>query len=872
MPDAPYAALWPFTGRDSLGRAVTDALLSGRKIVLLIGSSGVGKSRLATEVADDVRARGWSTLQVSGSTIMSNVPLGALTPMFSGDRPSFDAAAASPGTLLQGAIEALTQLAPSTNRLLVVDDLGLLDPLSATVVAQLVASGLLRLLATARSGEPIPDPIMSIWASDQAVRLDVPPLALSDYEALLPQVLGGPVAHRAAAELLQATGGNPLYLRELVLGALDAGQLVNQAGVWQLVGEPVGSLALRDLTLSRLRHLDEDERDVVDRLALCGELEVNQLRGSGARAAVERLESAGLVEITPTLGVRLAHPQYGAIIASSLSRLRRADLLLDQADILAAAGSSAADELRLVMWRLAAGVATDPELLVSAARLAHQAGDWPTVERLASAALDAGGPRPDYLMMRGEAQLRMGRSADALETLQQAAAIAPRELVTPIAAIMAMAHVSVHEGLDAGLRVIQDAERAVGADPGLALTRAQIELFNNNPLEADQILRELDGAFGDSPAERAIIAAARAQPLAALGHVEESLAAARVALEFARATGGRAIPGHTVANALHTLGVVHLHAGEFEAAQAVATEALVESLDTDDEIVARSIEFLLGRIAADTGRLDSAERWFRDTMSGALTSGPMSLYIPAVGSLAIVKAMRGDLDGARSDLGMIPAGVYVGAGGEIAQAWLSALTGDLPTASREIRVITDRYTTTGQRYLASVMLFGLARMGGAADAAAGLAALAAESSSPFIRLQATHVGAEVAGDRARLVETAEEWESRGARLWAAEAYSSAARAARRAEEHRAAAALQVRADELAAQCEGASTPLLQFSEELAPLTRREREIAALAAQGASSKEIAERLFLSTRTVDNHLQSIYGKLGIRGRHELHGSLS
>ena len=52
-----------------------------------------------------------------------------------------------------------------------------------------------------------------------------------------------------------------------------------------------------------------------------------------------------------------------------------------------------------------------------------------------------------------------------------------------------------------------------------------------------------------------------------------------------------------------------------------------------------------------------------------------------------------------------------------------------------------------------------------------------------------------------------------------------------------------------------------------PLTPREREIASLAAQGLSSNEIAQRLFLSPRTVNNHLQSTYTKLGIRGRREL-----
>ena len=54
---------------------------------------------------------------------------------------------------------------------------------------------------------------------------------------------------------------------------------------------------------------------------------------------------------------------------------------------------------------------------------------------------------------------------------------------------------------------------------------------------------------------------------------------------------------------------------------------------------------------------------------------------------------------------------------------------------------------------------------------------------------------------------------------------------------------------------------------LAELTTQQREIVVLASRGLTNSEIADRLFLSPRTVDSHLYRSYPKLGIAGRHQL-----
>jgi two-component system nitrate/nitrite response regulator NarL len=48
------------------------------------------------------------------------------------------------------------------------------------------------------------------------------------------------------------------------------------------------------------------------------------------------------------------------------------------------------------------------------------------------------------------------------------------------------------------------------------------------------------------------------------------------------------------------------------------------------------------------------------------------------------------------------------------------------------------------------------------------------------------------------------------------------------------------------------------------LTRRERQVMALVAEGLSNKEIARRLNVAEGTVKTHLHNIYGKVGVANR--------
>jgi DNA-binding CsgD family transcriptional regulator len=137
---------------------------------------------------------------------------------------------------------------------------------------------------------------------------------------------------------------------------------------------------------------------------------------------------------------------------------------------------------------------------------------------------------------------------------------------------------------------------------------------------------------------------------------------------------------------------------------------------------------------------------------------------------------------------------------------------------------------------------------------------------------ADHARGLVANDPPLLETALDGFESSGSLVLAAETAADLAVAWQRAGHARAAAAAARRCADLVSRTGGAATPPLLRGQPAEPLTKREHEVALLAAGGMTSKDIAARLYLSTRTVDTHLARIYRKLGVVGRSELTAALS
>jgi DNA-binding CsgD family transcriptional regulator len=206
-----------------------------------------------------------------------------------------------------------------------------------------------------------------------------------------------------------------------------------------------------------------------------------------------------------------------------------------------------------------------------------------------------------------------------------------------------------------------------------------------------------------------------------------------------------------------------------------------------------------------------------------------------------------------------------------ARAWTAAAAGDLPAARDHLVAAANLGEEVGDLIGATSALHGLARLGHARQVAARLAALATQVDGALVAARAAYAYALASRDDTALDKASRDFEDLGAILYAAEASAEAAVVLRRAGKARQATAAEQRAARMLAHCEGAATPPVRTITARVRLTPSELDAALQAAAGRSNKQIAADMHLSVRTVESHLQRVYEKLGVSGRHELADAL-
>ena len=902
-------------GRDAELAAIRDVVMSAAGdggVLILRGEAGIGKSSLLAEAATIAETAGHRILRASGVRTEAHLPFAGLhqmlrpllggletlpSPQAAALRAAFglsDSAAEDPFLVSLGTLTLLTEAAAHQPVVALVDDAQWLDqPTDETLgfVARRLGSDPVALIVAILEGEGSTE-IGSVGLPITTVR------PLDDGNAR--DLLGRRGAHLTTAvreHILQAAEGNPLALVELI-GAVEdysgdaaTDALPVTARIEQTFAGKLAGIPERTSTLLLLAALDD--QGGVDEIAAAG-----RLLGV-ADAGAEDLDLAiegGLIAFDDGR-LRFQHPMIRSTVVGRATDASRREAHRALAAVIADQDRSA--------WHSAAGVTTPDEAV--------------------AALLDAAAERAQ----------RRGAIAAAQTLLEKAARVTPDGDARGARLLRAANHAYELGRLDIMPRLLEDAgPLASGALERRRQAWLQAVRLTGpkTAREAENVRLVVEAAsqLADDDVDLAIallnLAAARGwwmdlEPEIWARMIEVATVVAREAddphLLFVKAAAGRDTAG-VVDGVRRRLGSPD--SLDPDPARILATSALwAGDLDAARQLFGMSVDgcrrqgrigyaarglVIGGWCGIQLGSLDDAVPALDEGLRLATETNQENFVATANSALAQYYALRGELEAsARAIAAAERHGIHAYADGltayvSVARGLLALAAGhhaDAFDALQHVFVPTDEaYHTLIRTWAIPELVDAAIPAGRAADAARCIDALERDRAvvaGPWPQITMAYARAVLAGgsdgeDEAEaafstaLGADLERWPLPKARLLLA--YGIWLRRRRRVAESRDplrrardlfdAIGVPWMADqarrELGATGEASSAPRLRSFDDLTP---QEMQIARLAANGLSNREIGERLFVSHRTVGYHLYHVYPKLGISGRAQLHAAL-
>ena len=830
-------------GRGSELTSIVNRLRAGVGTVV-VGEAGVGKTVLARDVQRQLGDEGWNTRFVlCGGRL--DFPLYTVTE---------SAGSAEPG-------------------LLVVDDAHLLDEDSAEVLWRLASTGTTQIVATLRAGEPVPDRVARLWTGGSCERLDLRPLAESDIRLLLEQVLGGEVEDRLPRLLVRRAAGNALLLRELIRSGIDSGAIVQSHGVWRLDGQLPAGDGVAQLVRAAVSGLSDQELRAAQLVAFGEPLRLTLASGLIAQNDLEALETKKILQVQDTadgLMLTVAHPLYGEVIRADVSPLRTRRLRLELLGVMKLDASSRPhDVMRAVLWRLELHEPTDSTELLRAAELARSSSAG-AAESLARAAMKTD-RRVDAMILLAEILLMQGRVTEADRLLDEVELTvlsgAQRERVTYGRALgrTRLGDAAEAAALITGAADHIDSRRLQGLS-------AQALMLDGRIDEAMAVARPLFTDESGDSVSRMFAALTLVAGCAYSGSFDDTDAIVQACLPLAE-TARAEIP-QGLAGVMVTAVINKATEGNLEEAEKAAYEMYDRALGEDDEWMRPRGASGLGVVALLRGQPHTAMRYFRITVASLNDYDELYLRYN-LSYLARALALAGLVEEARAALhapAEAPRVPIFRADWEMAEAAVLAAEGNLAAAAGQALGAARTAASIGQWVQTMLVAHDAARYSGSPEAAELTSTAADRVRGPLPICLGEHARARAANDPVRLVRVSERFEAIGTILYAAEASYAAARAFRLEQDGHSSVRALVRATQLHAGCEQAFIPWIAGFQASSALTRREHQIALLAAAGHSDATIATDLGVSIRTVQTHLLRIYAKLGVSGRRELPDALA
>lgn len=697
--------------------------------------------------------------------------------------------------------------------------------------------------------------------------------------------------------ILEQAAGNPLALIELPVAARNlAGQELAPASDSLPLTE-----RLERAFAARLDELDADARALLLVAALeeaePGELlhAAEQVRG----AKVDPLEwnavvGAGLGEVTAR-GFRFRHPLVRSAVeqASGIDERHAAHAAL--ADVL--------DDPDRVVWHRAEGATGEDEAVASALAAtaeranARGAGDAAIAAFERSADLTSDRPlRALRLWRAGDLAWDLGRSQECRRLFEEAQRLGLPAYEGAVAAFVLEAFtgtmssnaatVEAFADVAEGLRAEGDQRKAILALSAVSVRAYWGQLSDETRRRASAVARSIDVPASNpqrlcflaniDPIRngrevmehlRALAPAGLSRPedLLAVGQAAAAVWADDLALPYFhvagsqfRSRGGLGWLGHALAFEAWT----HLHRGAARQALTTAAESVRLATETAQALYVPAAKLAEAVAVAQRGQDDAAQARISESEAILLPLGATPL-------LALVALARG-----RAEL----------ASGRPAEAY-----------QRLLRIF-DRDDATFHLFLRGAAVADLAEAATAADGDLELVRrhvaewrrIADDTGATHLAAQVSYAAAVLAEDgeaeqlfQAAIASTTAEWPFYAARarlaygVWLRRRQRRAVDARpplREAAETFAALGQETYAERALTELRASGeTARRRVPGAWAELTPQELQIAHLAAEGLSNKEIGERLYLSHRTVGTHLYHLFPKLGVTSRSQLRDAL-
>jgi DNA-binding CsgD family transcriptional regulator len=895
-------------------RGLVDQVPLAGQVLLVTGEAGMGKTMLLADAAAQARSAGMRVLSVTGRESESRLAFAGLHQLL---RPVLSSAADLPARQTQALMGALglagEPIAPDP-LLTGVAVLTLLSDLSERSPVLVVADDAhwmdrssLEALAFAGSRLDAERAVLLVGARGQAPppgldrgfpELHLEPLSAADAGLLL-DGQPRPPRGRARQHVLAQAAGNPMALIELAKVIAD-----DPAASRRWAAEPVPPTdRLTAVLTSRFATLPEQTQAALLLAAVADgpDLGAAASHGAGpdARALVPA-EQLGLIKIGRT-GLRFSHPLIRSAVYHSAPFAQRAaahrqlaEALHDQPDrrawhlsaaalqpdervasLLEATAAQAqrrggAAAAALAMER-AAELSPDrgdqARRLVAAASAAVPTGQGDWVQDLAARALAVTADPELRLTARHDAAWTLawsGRRPAALSALISVAEEASHDLPTLAwDALGSAATVAYQSGTPASRQAVSRTlgllERSgpppSGRAPGIDVHAHKLWIrASADPIGSrNQLLPDLRKIAGSPTEEPSLWRIASAAWL--LDESDLAIAMMEETMQRLRAPGMRGTSG----GGLTVLGWAYIDTGRWDEALDVAAEAAGLAEANQMDIVAASAEVITATVLA-----------LRGDSGAARTHAARALGIvdPAECGLVAARARRALGVAALADGSYLQAftqlrGLF-GEDGTPLHNYVSYLgVADLAEAA----VRADRRMEG-----CDVIEHAISRLDGNASArleqlvarARGILADLSNSEAHFGKALSEPAGDQWPFERAQLRLDYGEWLRRRRRINDAkpvltEALGTFHRLGARSWARRAEA--ELRASGVAVNGAPAEP------DALAELTPQQRQIVRLASDGLTDREIADRLFLSPRTVSSHLYRSYPKLGVASRHQL-----